>query len=146
MTHADRGHYAAKHGKGQAPDERIAGAIRSKVQDGRLGCADAERISTDLGVPIADVGRTLDLLEVRIDRCQLGLFGYPSGEKGKGVRPADRVSPELEAAIRGRLAAGRLPCTAAWEIAGERKISRMAVSAACEALKIKIKPCQLGAF
>ncbi len=146
MTHADRGRYAAKHGTGQGPDERIAAAVRPKARDGRLGCADAERIGAELDVPMAEVGRTLDLLEIRIDRCQLGLFGYPSGEKGKGVRPADQVTAELEAAIRGRLAAGRLPCTAAWEIAGTQKISRMAVSAACEALKIKVKPCQLGAF
>ncbi len=54
--------------------------------------------------------------------------------------------PELEKEIRSRLSNGRLPCAAAWEIAAERKIPRMKVSSACEALKIKIKPCQLGAF
>lgn len=146
MTHADKGRYAAKHGTGEGPDERIAAAVRLKVREGKLACAEAERISADLGVMMAEVGRTLDLLEIRIDLCQLGLFGHPSGEKGRSVQPAASVAPELEAAIRSRLAEGRLPCAAAWAIAGERKTPRMAVSAACEALKIKIKPCQLGAF
>ena len=146
MTHADKGRYAAKHGTDKGPDEKIAAAVRLKVQEGRLACGDAEKISADLGTAMAEVGRTLDLLEIRIDRCQLGLFGFPGQEKGKGVRPADQVAPELEAAIRGRLAGGRLPCTAAWKIAAEMKIPRMAVSAACEALKLKVKPCQLGAF
>jgi hypothetical protein len=144
MTHADKGRYAAKHGTGKGPDEKIAAAVRLKAGKGTLACADAERIAADLGAAMAEVGRTLDLLEIRIGSCQLGLFGH--SPEGKSVRPADQVAPELEAAIRSTLVGGRLPCAAAWGIAGQRKIPRMAVSAACEALKIKVKPCQLGAF
>jgi hypothetical protein len=40
----------------------------------------------------------------------------------------------------------RLPCLAAWEIAEKLGIKRLDVCAACEHLRIKIKPCQLGAF
>jgi len=142
MTHADTGRYSAKHAPGESPDKKIAGAVRQKAVEGELACAEAEQIGAALGVPLAEIGRTLDLLELRINRCQLGLFGYPGG---KDLHPA-AVDPELEAAIRGRLAGGRLPCKAAWEIAAERKVARMKVSSACETLKIKIKPCQLGAF
>jgi len=39
-----------------------------------------------------------------------------------------------------------LSCAVSWEIADALQLTRMAVSEACEALKIKIKPCQLGAF
>ena len=143
MTHKDAGRYADKHGSGVSPDERIASAVREKTAAGELACAEAERIGVTLGVSLAEIGRTLDLLELRIGRCQLGLFGYP---EGKAVHPVAAVAPDLEAAIRARLAGGRLPCQAAWEIAVERKLARMAVSSACEALKIRIKPCQLGAF
>jgi hypothetical protein len=76
MTHADKGHYAAKHAPGQRPDEKISVLVRSKVEEGKLPCADAERIGADLGATMAEIGLTLDLLEVRIRRCQLGLFGY----------------------------------------------------------------------
>lgn len=143
MTHSDAGRYSAKHVPGGIPDERIADAIREKTEGGEIACAEAERMGAALNVPLAEIGRTLDLLELRISRCQLGLFGYP---EGKAVHPAAAVAPDFEAAIRGRLAEGRLPCKAAWEIAAERRISRMEVSSACETLKIRIKPCQLGAF
>jgi hypothetical protein len=146
MTHSDAGRYAAKHGKAGSPDEKIAAAVRATIAGGELACAAAERISGELGVTMAEVGRTADLLEIRIGRCQLGLFGYDA-PGGRIVQPAEGgVEPGLEAAIRGRLANGRLPCEAAWKIAADRKIPRLDVSSASETLKIKVKPCQLGAF
>jgi hypothetical protein len=39
-----------------------------------------------------------------------------------------------------------LSCAAAWEIADRLGVKRLEVGAACENLKIKVKPCQLGAF
>ena len=143
MTHKDAGRYADKHEPGLSPNAGIAAAVRGKAAAGELACAEAERIGDTLGVSLAEIGRTLDLLELRIGRCQLGLFGYP---EGKAVQPAAAVAPDLEAAIRGSLVGGRLPCKDAWKLAAKRKIAKMAVSAACEALKIRIKPCQLGAF
>ena len=83
MAHSDAGRYAAKHAPGGSPDERIAEEVREKARQGELSCAEAERIGAALGVKLEEVGRTLDLLEIRIGRCQLGLFGYgPEGEVG----------------------------------------------------------------
>lgn len=144
MTHRDAGRYAAKHAPGASPDERIAAAVCKKAGEGELACAAAEKIGAGLGVELAEVGRTADLLEIRIGRCQLGLFGY--GKERKAVRPADSIDPALAEAIRGCLAGGKLPCAAAWKIAAEQNIPRMRVTEACEALDIRIKPCQLGAF
>jgi len=144
MTHSDKGHYAAKHAPGQRPDEKISALVRLKVEEGKLPCADAEGIGAELGVTMAEVGLTLDLLEVRISKCQLGLFGYV--QKGKIIRPDEKFTPELERAIRGRLSDGRLPCADVWQIAAEMNVPRLKVSSACETLKIRIKPCQLGAF
>jgi hypothetical protein len=143
MAHSDAGRYSAKHAPGGSPDERISAAVREKAAEGELACTECERICAALGVKMEEVGRTMDLLELRIGRCQLGLFGYP---EGKAVHPAAAVAPDLEAAIRRRISNGKLPCKAAWDIAAERKIARMSVSAAGEALDIKIRPCQLGAF
>jgi hypothetical protein len=148
MTHSDKGNYAAKHGPEGRPDERIAAALRAGIEEGSCDCARAERVGSDLEVPLAEVGRALDLMEIRISRCQLGLFGYDDGASPNGriVQPATAVSEELERAIRGGLAVGKLPCRNAWGIAATLKVPRLAVAAACEALKIRIKPCQLGAF
>jgi PIN domain nuclease of toxin-antitoxin system len=74
----------------------------------------------------------------------LGLFGY--GETKKIVQPAKEITPELKESITSALKEERLSCAAAWEISGKLNIPRMKVSAACETLQIKIKPCQLGAF
>ncbi|HQP24568.1 MAG TPA: hypothetical protein PLP16_05335, partial [Smithellaceae bacterium] len=79
-----------------------------------------------------------------IVQCQLGLFGFDRNQKR--VPAAETVSPDLEAAIRKAMIDNRLSCQAAWEIADRLKIKRLDVCAACENLKIKIKPCQLGAF
>lgn len=143
MAHRDAGRYAAKHDGSAQADERIAEKVR-RLGKKEMACPEAEDLSRELGISLAQVGQSLDLLEMKIVSCQLGLFGH--GQQGKAVRPAEVVDPLLEGAIRGRISNGRLPCAAAWEISAELGMSRMAVSAACEKLGIKIKPCQLGAF
>jgi hypothetical protein len=72
------------------------------------------------------------------------LFGYQPEKKI--VKPAASLEPELEKTILGGLVNERLPCRTAWEIAEQQGIQKMRVSAACDAMGIKIKPCQLGAF
>ena len=83
-------------------------------------------------------------MNINITKCQLGLFGY--GETKKIVQPAKEISPELKESITSALKDGMLSCAAAWEIAKKINIPRMKVCAAAEALEIKIKPSQLGAF
>jgi hypothetical protein len=144
MAHTDADRYAAKHPEGRILNKKVAEAVRKRAANGEINCADASAISENFRVGMLEVGVTIDLLEIRLKRCQLGLFGY--GQKKGVVKPAVKVSTELEKAIRGALADGRLPCLAAWKIADGMGIARMDVSSACEALKIKIKPCQLGAF
>jgi hypothetical protein len=144
MTRKQAGEYKTKH----APDHRtsaaIVAAIKENLKNDELSCAHAESIARDTRTTLAEVGTNLDLLEIRIGKCQLGLFGY--NPTSKAVEPATSVSAELTAAISSNLNNERLPCAAAWAIAASLGIPRMAVATACEAMKIKIKPCQLGAF
>jgi hypothetical protein len=125
-------------------DDRIASAVRERAQDATLGCAAAFRIAEEMTVMPLDVGRAADALEVRLVRCQLGLFGY--GDPKRIVRPAERVAPELERAIRQGLVDGRLPCAEAWTIAARLGLSKLEVANAAEKLDIRITQCQLGAF
>jgi hypothetical protein len=76
MTHKDAGHYAAKHPPEKKLNPKIAEAVRLQAINGKISCASA------------------DLLEVRLNKCQLGLHGY-FPEK-RIVEPAKKVSPELE--------------------------------------------------
>ena len=125
-------------------DERIAKAIRERLSGGMLRCINAFRIAEDLAVMPLDVGETADALEVRLARCQLGLFGY--GDPKSIVKPAEQVAPELERAIRDGLVGERLPCAEAWAIAARLGVPKLKVANAAEKLGVRIDQCQLGAF
>ena len=144
MAQKDRGHYAQKHSLNEKPDQRIAKAVRGKVNSGELSCSTAFKIAQELEASPAEVGLTLDLLEIPVIQCQLGLFGHRPQKRI--VKAAEVISTPLEEAIHRNLVKGRLPCPAAWEIAQSLKVSKMAVSMACESLKIKICNFQLGTF
>jgi hypothetical protein len=144
MGHAHRGHYAAKHAVGTSLNPQIAALIKQYAADDKITCADAHKIAQALQVSPAEVGVTLDLLEIRISQCQLGLFGY--GPQKRIVQAAEQVSPELQAAIAEAQKDRRVSCLSAWKIAEQFGITRMAVAATCEALQLKIMACQLGAF
>lgn len=144
MTHEDKGHFSKKHSPDRRMNEQVVAAVKSKVKDGAMACAVAFEIAESLGVPPEEVGFTLDSLEVNIVKCQLGLFGYAPVKRA--VKPAERVPPDLEKAIRGALVKDRLPCSSAWALAEKRRLKKMEISSACETLGIKIGPCQLGTF
>jgi len=144
MTHRDAADYSTKHGTGEKPNPEVAKAVTAAADDGKIACAQVFSIASELGVGPSEAGKTVDLLKIRLVKCQLGLFGYTPDKSI--VKPAEKVSPELESAIRSRLADERLPCVQAWQIADELSLTKLNVSCAAEALGIKVKPCQLGAF
>ena len=143
MTMKNKGHFAQKH-PGVRLDERIAQEIRAQVIEAGLFCAIAFKIARDLSVSPSDVGRTADLMELPILKCQLGLMGY--APQGRVIKPAESVAPDLEKAIQKELVNGRLSCAAAFRLAAQCKVPKMMVSSACEKMAIKISSCQLGTF
>jgi hypothetical protein len=147
MTHEDTGKYALKHPPGTRPSEQIAKAIREIAPGGELACAMGEKISKELKVDISEVGITADLLEMKIKKCQLGLFGWGNKPKhGKDIRATDSVPVEIKSALEKAAVNGLVTCAALWMIAEELNVKRKAVSAACDTLRLKIRVCQLGAF
>ena len=144
MAHEDAGHYAAKH-RGGKIDKAIADAIAGKEKEGRITCAAAHAIAKKQACSPKVVGMNIDLLEKRIRRCQLGLFGYDLKKK-KAVKPAAMVTKTLKTAIRKAMDGERITCKAAWDLAQEMSLTRLEVSSACEAMSVKISACQLGAF
>ena len=147
MTHENAGKYALKHQPGIRPNELIAKAIREKSPGGELACGMGEKISKELKVDISEVGITADLLEMKIKKCQLGLFGW--GKKtnhGKDIHAADSVSVEMKSALEEVAENGVVTCAELWVIADRLGAERKVVSAACETLGLKIRACQLGAF
>ena len=136
--------FSDKHEPSATVDDCIRDKVIADSKAGELPCAVAFKIAEELKTAPAEVGKAVDLLGIRLAKCQLGLFGYKPDKKiVKAKLPED---PELENAIRNALIEERLACRNAWDIARQLQMPKMAVSNACEALKIKIKPCQLGAF
>ncbi len=143
MTHEDAGNYAGKR-KGITLNDEIAEKIKEKAADKRISCADAHGIAVKFKVNPAEIGAAIDLLEIKIKKCQLGLFGY----EGKTSIPDTPVglNPEIEKEILKVLCSGRIKCLDAWNIAKKFRVSKPQVTGICEVLKIKINECQLGAF
>jgi hypothetical protein len=144
MTHADKGKYSQKHPAQTKVADSLRQNILQKVMDNNISCTVAEEVARVNRVTLEETGVALDLLNVNIVECQLGLFGY--SKQKKIVEPAKEITSALKEEISQSLVSGRLPCIVAWEISRKLNVPRMKVSAACEALQIKIKPCQLGAF
>lgn len=144
MAHEDRGKYYAKHPQNTQIDEELRKEILEQVKNNSITCKKAEEISENMGFTLQETGQAIDVLNIKLAKCQLGLFGY--GETQKIVQPAKDITPELKESITSALEDEKLSCLSAWEIAEKFSMSRMKVAAACEMLGIKIKPCQLGAF
>ena len=136
--------FSDKHGTGTPIDDRIRDAITARGKGNLVSCAESFQIAAELGIPPAEVGKTLDLMEYRITHCQMGLFGYTPDKKI--VSPATDVPDTVADDLRAASASGRLPCQSAWSIADTHGMGKLAIGCACEGLGVKIKPCQLGAF
>jgi hypothetical protein len=124
--------------------ETVDKVVLNRAKDRELPCAVAFDIADKLKISPATVGECADRLKIRLLKCQMGLFGYQPEKKI--VKPSVEVGTELGVQIEESLIGGRLPCASAWKIAKNLGVAKMEVSSACEAMGIKIKPCQLGAF
>lgn len=135
--------FTHKHA-GKSPDPKIAAEVSAKSINGELPCALAFDIAARLDILPAEVGETSDLLNLKITKCQIGLFGYPSGKKV--VDGKKEPDTPLRDALMAAQTNQRITCEIAWKIAADLKVGKIAVGNACEALGIKIKACQLGTF
>ena len=135
--------FAGKHESSVQLNEEIKSHIKRRIKNNELPCAVAFKIAAELNVSAAEVGKTADLLEVMLAKCQLGLFGYTP--KKKIVKPKATENKDLAGAILAARVDGKISCENVWAIARRFHVSKMKVSSVCEHLKIKVKPCQLGA-
>ncbi len=144
MAHEDSGHYAGKHPAETKIDSHVAEALQQRISEGKITCEAAHEVAQALNVAPLDIGVAIDLLEVKISVCQLGLFGYGPQRKA-AVSGADLPS-QMKAAIEAASVDNHLSCAAAWDIAKRLGVARTAVMSACDQLKVKLSSCQLGTF
>lgn len=122
----------------------IVAAIQSVVQEGRISCAQTFAIAEKFSVLPIEVGKVINFLEIKISKCQLGLFGYGKGVKL--IKPAASIPHTLEKELKEAIVKNTISCKKLWEIADALCIPRLEVACGCEKLKVKIIDCQLGGF
>ncbi len=136
--------FAAKHGQDAQPDPILAEEIQKRLKNETLPCAVAFDLADRFRVSPSEVGKAVDLLDISLSKCQLGLFGYLPDNKI--VVEEQTTNQELVQALKGSMQNDRLHCEAAWRVAEQFKINKLKLSNICQANGIKIKFCQLGAF
>ncbi|MCK4570351.1 hypothetical protein KAT84_00230 [Candidatus Bipolaricaulota bacterium] len=124
----------------------IESTVLSSLRDARLPCAFAFRIADENGWTPAQVGAEADRLDVRISRCQLGLFGYDSFRQKGFVQRFAAVPGDVTVSLRAVEVDEGIACAALWRIAEEHGLPRVAIACAAETIGLRITPCQLGCF
>ncbi|MDR2861172.1 MAG: hypothetical protein LBV07_01300, partial [Syntrophobacterales bacterium] len=62
------------------------------------------------------------------------------------VKKAEIIDPVIRGLIEGEIENGCVSCASLLKIAAQHQLSPITVAEVCEAIEVKIKPCQLGAF
>jgi hypothetical protein len=144
MSEKVRKPYSKKHDPNLCPDPTIEKEMRKRDAGREISCALAFEIAESMGVDPEEVGRTADVLEIPVVECQLGLFGYKPEKKI--IKSEDTTDQELKNAVIGSSDNRRLSCEKAWQIAERFSIGKLTVGNLCQANRIQIKGCRLGAF
>ncbi|HPI90234.1 MAG TPA: hypothetical protein PK859_13090 [Spirochaetota bacterium] len=144
MGHEDFGHYAQKHTDKSKPDDFLLNAVEEASRDQMISCHSAHMIAQNYNVNPEKVGHAIDFLEIKISKCQLGLFGFGKGKKM--IKSIDSVELNIKEQIHKHIVENKLTCKSVWIIADESGKKRIEIANACESLNIKISQCQLGAF
>lgn len=128
-----------------SPDEAVKERFLHHIHDNRLPCAEAFALSEKLALSEATLGHYADACNVRLEKCQIGLFGYGPGKK-RLVEKKDAVPDNLAQALTRQTTDGVVTCASVFDIAQGLGIGKIDVGNACETLGIKIKGCRFGAF
>jgi len=124
----------------------IESAVLAALRDGRLPCSFAFRIASENGWAPSQVGAEVNRLDVRISRCQLGLFGYDSFHQKGFIQSLANIPGDVTVSLKAAEIDGTVSCAALWRIAEEHGLPRIAIACAVETIGLRITPCQLGCF
>lgn len=117
MTQQNQGHYAKKHtGKEILIEENFREHLLAEAKEGTITCVNALWIAEESGKGYQQTGIYLDLLEIRITECQLGLFGFMPEKRI--VKKTEIIDPEMQQLIEKERKNGGVSCAFLLKIAG----------------------------
>ena len=120
--------------------------LKEASAEGRIACAKLFEMAAELGVTPLKLGAAAGEMDLRIEHCQLGAFGYDDFGERRLLRALPELPEPVAAALAKGVIDGRLPCVKAWKIAERFGLPRFVVGCAAETKEIRIGPCQLGCF
>ena len=129
-------------------DNEIEKTIKNHLVDELLSCSDANKIAMQYDVSPDTIGHTVDALNIRLTRCQLGLFGYlnKKGWEAAGVTKLP-IPEEFVNALKAAAGdAKKITCLELWNLAEVYKLTRMHAGYLADSQDIQIRNCQIGAF
>lgn len=122
----------------------IYSTLQEFTHNNKITCQNAHDFAKKCNQSPLQIGRLLDEKNIRVDKCQLGLFGY--GPQKKKLAPHINLSPDQQQSIRNAQQKACVSCHDSWKLAKQLNLSRLEMGSACEKLGLRIKPCQLGIF
>jgi hypothetical protein len=118
--------------------------VKASIKDGYLSCPVAWGIANKLNVPRIAVGAIADKLGTRVTDCQLGCFKVDKTpfDNASGVN----ISAAVINTLKELQETGQLTCARAIELARQNHLDSMVLANRINAMKFKIRDCQLGCF
>ena len=136
--------FSKKHDPDLRPDPGVEKELKKQAKGNEISCTQAFAIAKSLNVEPQEVGRTADLMDISLMKCQMGIFGFKPNNKI--IKAEDTTDQSLKDALIGSVENNRLSCKKAWQIANQFNISKLKVCNVSQANGIQIGGCQLGAF
>lgn len=124
----------------------LSAQLASYLVSERLPCVVAFHAAEELGITAREVGAVANNADVRVSRCQLGLFGFEEFGEKRFTGCVAVIPSELREALTERSTSKTIPCPTAWQIADDLAIPRILVGVAANKMGIRITHCQLGCF
>jgi hypothetical protein len=113
---------------------------------GRLPCSLAFRAAGETGLTPAQIREAADRADVRISRCQLGLFGFEEFGEKRLFECVPDVSEDLRTALLAAAVSKTISCADAWTLADDLGVPRLLLNTVASRLDLRIVRCQLGCF
>lgn len=115
--------------------------IQPDILNGFVSCKTLLSAAKSTGITGEGAQRIADKRKIRINKCQLGFFGWENTDALSFTS-----SEKLKKCIRTASVDNTVTCRALWNCADSCDSSRRETGAAVDGLGFKVKGCQLGIF
>ena len=122
----------------------LESVVKASLKDGYLSCPVAWGIARKSNVPKIVVGEITDRLGIRITNCQLGCFKIEKTPYDNSSY--SNIDGEICNILKELHETDQLTCAKVFELARQFNLKPMVTANEVNAMRLKIRGCQLGCF